>query len=252
MITAAFDISGILAKAKRINKITQADMRGFIRKQMASTISSSGKVPGVIQITPPFGSRKGREAQHAGRLGIDTDLSGVFVGVKLKGRREIKQVFGRPLKRSVFVKTKEVNLDVEAIYRARVGRRSELRGLAGRITRGRKQAYYVSKPKLEKLRRKLYQRVGWACACWYQAGIKAGLDLKGVPAWVKNHSGAPGVAQIRQAGTNFSITVTNRVPYGNALNLADKARRALGYRLKAMQRELPSFISAILKKAQAN
>lgn len=249
MISAQFDVSGILAKAKRVNKITQADMRVFIRRQMTTTVSSSGKIPGVIQITPPFGSRKGSDALKAGKLGIDTDLSGVFAGVQLKRQRTIRQAFGHELKTPVIVPAKEINPDVRSIYDERKRRQSA--GSRKRLSRGRKQAYYVAKPKLEALRRTLYAHIGWAAACWYQAGIKAGLDLKGVPAWVKRHSGAPGAASISQTSTNFSIRISNHAPYGSALNLADKARRALGYRLKAMQRELPRFISAVLKKARA-
>lgn len=249
MITSKFDISGILAKSKRINKITQADMRGFVRRQMTLTISSSGKVPGVIQITAPFGKRKGSEAFKAGKLGIDTDLSGVFQGVKLKGRRTITQAFGRPMETPVTVRTTETHPDVQSIYDRRKARQSATG--RRRLSRGQRAAYYVSKSKLEALRRKLHARVGWACACWYQAGLKAGLSVKGIPAWVKRHTGAPGSAAIRQTNTNFSISVTNQAPYGAALNLADKARIALGYRMEAMQRELPRFIAAILKKARA-
>lgn len=250
MIKTTFDVSGILAKARRINKITQEDMRGFIRKQMTNAISSSGKVPGVIQITPPFGSRKGREALQAGKLGVDRDLSGVFQGVKIKGRRTITQAFGRPLESPVTVRTKEQHPDVESIYRRRKARQ----GATGRklLSRGQRAAYYVSKSKLDSLRRKLYRRVGFAAACWYHAALNAGLQLKGIPAWVKNQSGAPGTATIKQTATNFSIATRNLCPYGAALNLHDKARRALDYRMSAMQRELPRFISATLKKARAN
>lgn len=250
MITAKFDVSGILAKAKRINRITQADMRAFIRRQMTLTISSSGNVPGVIQITPPFGRSKSAAALRAGKGGIDRDLAAVFQPVKIKGRRSITQVFGRPLLQPVSVQTRERHPDVEAIYAQR--RAAQSKSSRKRLSRGQSAAWYVSATKLNRLRRKLYARIGWACACWYQAAVKAGLTLRGVPAWVQRHTGAPGAASIRQTATNFSITVTNRAPYGAALNLAAKAKAALGYRLKAMQRELPHFISGILKKARAN
>lgn len=255
MITSQFDVSGILAKAKRVNKITQEDMRGFIRKQMTSTISSSGKVPGVIQITPPFGRRRGSAAFQAGKLGVDQDLSGVFQGVRIKGTRQLPHLFGNESpdtgnKPPYRIPAKEEHPNVEAIYKQRKARQ----GGSGRkrLSRGQKAAYYVSKPKLEALRRKLYARIGWAAACWYRAGIKAKLDLKGVPAWVKRHSSATGTAVLKQTATNFSITVSNPVSYGAALNLGAKARTALDYRLRAMKRELPRFISAVLKKARAN
>jgi|GEM_PF-5561674 len=249
MLTASFDISTLIGNLSTVAKVTGQEMKDLVNTHAALFIFNANRsAPGVINITAPYSAGKGKEAERAGQAGIDRDLGGVFVGVRLKGFRTIKQCFGKPMRKPVRVPTVERYPNVEAIYNYRRSRQS----INGRklLSRGRKQAFYVSKPKLKALRKKLYGRIGWACGAWHQAGMQAGLSMRGVPSWIRRHTGAPGSASVRITPSGFTIELRNRTPYGGPIQMANKARIALGYREAAMLRSLPSLKRAALRKAK--
>jgi len=255
MITASINIGPLLADIKRAAELTAADTEAMIRQEATLFVYNAGKIPGIINVTPPFSQgKKGKAGLEQGKGKIDADLLGIFAPVSLKGQRTITHLFGDKdpnvgRKPPYIVSTKERHPDVKAIYTTRNNRR----GKGKSMTRGQAAAWYVDEQKFEALRKELHGHIGWACACWYAASVAAGLSPKGVPAWIRRHTSAPGDgASIHISATAFQITLSSALDYNDAMNMGDKARRVLGYRENALQRRLPYMVRAALKKANLN
>jgi len=246
--TLTFDIAPLLGQIKRASELMERDVDDMIRGVATRSIFNTGRIPGVINITPPFsGDTKGKAGLAAGKASIDRDTGGIFSGVTLKHQRAITHVFGKPVNTPIIVPTKELKPNVKAIYDERNARR---RGK--RLRRGQKAAHYVDINKLNAVRAKLYQRIGWACAAWYQAAITTGLAPRGVPAWVKRHSAAPGVGSISVGKGAFSVTLISSLDYNDALGMESKMARVMGYQENALKRQMPYLVRAALKKAGMN
>lgn len=255
MIAASINIGPLLADIRRAAELTAADTEKLVRSEASSFIYSNTNIPGIINITAPFSSgKKGKAGLAQGKDKIDADLLGIFAPVSLKGQRTITHLFGDKdpqvgRKPPYIVQTKEVHPDVRAIYDTRNGRRRGGKGL----TRGQRAAWYVDEQKFEALRKELHSRVGWTCACWYRAAVEAELAIRGMPAWIKRHTGAPGNgAAVHVSATNFEITLSSDLSYNDALAMAEKAQRVLGYRRNSLERRLPYLVRAALKKANLN
>ncbi len=248
-IVGSIDVAGILGSCARARSLLPEEVATITKEQATLLVSSSGSTPGIIQLTPPFAGKNGG-GLASGKHGINRDLAGIFVPVALKGRRKVTQMFGKPLKKPVFVTTREKYPNVGEIYNERKARQI----IAGRklVSLGRRQPYYVDKTKLELLRRELYTHIGWAAACWLVAALEAGLDPKGVPPFVQALTAAPGSAVIEVTNTSFSLLLSSSLPYNQALDMARKVATVCGYRQNAFTREVNSKVGAILKRAGLN
>lgn len=255
LIVAQFDIAPFLGQIKQAAALTERDTEELIRREATLFVyNPNPSVPGVINITPPLGDgTKGKAGLVAGKEKIDRDLFGIFAPRVLTGTRTIDHLFGDKSpdvgrQPPYVVPTKELNPDVLGIYNQRNSRRKQGRALS----RGRKQPWYVDKGKFEALRQNLHKRVGWTCAAWYVSAVAAGLDPRGVPAWIKQHTGASGTASITISATGFAIVLTSSTQWNASLRMDEKAAAVIGYRERALQRSLPYAVRAILKKANLN
>jgi hypothetical protein len=251
-VNGTFDISPLLVKLDKLHVLTNTDMRGLIEQQATLFVFSSGKIPGLMNLLPPFSAgRKGKEGLAQGMNKIDSDLAGIFEAVTIKGTRTINHLFGDTNPQGVgksppyIVKTIERHPDVQAIYDQRNSHRH-----GGRLTRGGKAAFYVDREKLNVLRQKLYGRIGWACAAWYKAAVEAGLRPRGVPGWIMRHTSAPGLGVIETTDTSFRITMSSDLKYNDGLEMERKAAVAMSYRLSATERRIPFIVRAAAKKLQ--
>jgi hypothetical protein len=245
------DITPYLEKLNQLSKIALVDMQDLMRQEAALFVFNGGKIPGIINITPPFSAKDpgGRSALFAGRIKINQDLAAVFQPVKLKGHREISTVFGHKLSTPVKVPTRERHPDVSGIYKQRRDRKNSTgRKIMGR---GQRAPYYVDRAKLESIRKAAHARIGFAAAAWYQAAMQCSppLALKGVPDWVKKHSDVPGVGRITPTEHGIRIELSSSLSYNTALDMQGKATRVLGYRQSALERRLPHALAAAAKKA---
>jgi hypothetical protein len=254
-LTARLDVSAYLQKLGNMAAMTGQEMQALMKQEATLFIYNSGKIPGVINITPPFSSRSKDSASAllSAQRSIDRDLSGVFAPVTLKGKRTITHLFGKTKVRAgnpppYTVTTKEKHPDVAAIVKKRWDAKN--RGISRRMTRGQKSAYYVDAIKLSIVRKESRAMIGLAAASWYQAAVSSGLTPRGVPAWVTRHSSAFGAGFIRTSATSITIQISSRLPYNTALGMQGKAVRVLGYRQGALERRLPYIIKALAKKAQ--
>jgi hypothetical protein len=237
------DIRGLLAKGRKGRKVLRKVMEKVVPEE------ARGFVRTVVADTPPANKRvKGKEAQRAGERAIDRDLKAVFTPVVLKRKRAVTHLFGNKhpktgSKPPWFVRTKEVNPDVEKIYEER-----RARGLArGRkMTRGRRQAWYVSLAKYNKLRTKLRKRVGALAGGWNATAVKVGAKL---PAWVRRHGTERGKVQVKLRRTSYVITMRNQVRYGRKLGLQGRVDRAARKQAGKLRRRLPYVLRAEMRMA---
>lgn len=243
------DINPYLEKLGKFSEIAAVDMKSLMTQEATLAIwNSNPKVPGVINISAPFSDRAkdGASALAAGRLAARRDLGGVFSPVTLKGTRTITKVFGKPLSSPVTIRTKERWPNVQGIRDERWKRKNETH--AKRATRGRKQPFYVDQSKLVSVLRRSYDRIGVACACWWEAGLDARLKPRGVPSFVTRHKGAPGSGTNVDDADSIRITIRSSLTYNGSLGMLEKMDRVLGYRDAALARRLPYVIAAIVRK----
>lgn len=218
-------------------------------KELSAVLKDEARllVKEVINLTPPAGGGViGNAAKKRGEAAVERDIGGLFVGKRLKGRREIKKVFGRTPKKKIFVKTKELHPDVRAIYDARSAK-DRFQGHF--ITRGQKAAFYVDAAKLTALRVAQKKKVGKLASGWVPA-LKA-LDSSG-QSWVERHlaTGTRGTAHLDKSdelNPNFEATAT--VKGEIAYELQRRLKSAVAIRRNKMLRRLPYVLAAVAKKA---
>lgn len=242
------DYSRFETAAGKLSAIVDDDLSNFMQTQ------ARGWLGEVFKLTPPASGGKGgrRAALNDGKEAINRDLSGLFKPVQIKGTRTINHLFGDFTPDGVgkqppyVVPTRELYPNPETVYLARVNKRSELRGLQGLITRGRRQAYYVATDKLERLRQKLHARVGWLASGWNAAAraLKAAI-----PGYASKHS-APGAVSIEVTANRIRVTVENNVSYGPSIaGIQRRLQFALDKQAGKMERQVPHVLKAAAEKS---
>lgn len=260
MITASINIAPLLGKLQRLGSVTKEPMQQLVRDQARLFISSSGNVPGMIQVTPPFS--QGTSAAKAKKQGEG------------KVRRDIRRVYGLPSDLFALIKAKEpkragvfwalmVKADYERAnnlaqhitgYRMRPfdGGAAHLRrrNADGQV-RGRHISFYVLDPigkegALDRYIDEHVDNVGTYASGFNAAALQ--LGAKGVPGWVLDHGTRFSGISIQETPTSFYITIDDRVPFG----ISDTIRRmdyVLRYRGNALTRSMPHIIRNAIKKS---
>lgn len=202
------------------------------------TRAARGVTRRVISITPPASQGvTGAAAKRAGQLKIASQMSALLAPVKLKGRRKITTVFGRKLKKPVFVATRELHPDVAGLYAANI--RSASSGVGLRLQNykpGRK--FYVDVRKFRAVLTARQSAVGKLAAGWVAAADS--LDVP-VQQWISRHGASRGTITSDLRSAKMRITVRNLAPNLPANLRAEMDRRivyAVGYQRSAMQREI--------------
>ena len=221
-------------------------------KELSAVLKDEARllVKEVINLTPPAGGGViGAAAKRRGEAAVDRDIGGLFVGKRLKGRRQITKVFGKTPKKKIFVKTKELHPNVRAIYEDRRAKDNFTAGGLDHITRGQKAAYYVDSAKLAALRTAQKKKVGKLASGWVPA-LKE-LDASG-QSWIERHlsSGTRGTAHLDKSDElmpNFEAAcmVKGEIAY----ELQRRMRSAVEIRKNKMLRRLPYVLAAVAKKA---
>lgn len=215
---------------------------------------SKGVMTTLLSITPPAAGRRAGEKvggadgsdahdHQRGANSIDRDLHAIFKPIHLKGSRTVNTVFGKRIAQPVSVPTKEKYPDVAAIYAIRNKRRH-----GGKLTRGRRAAYYVGENKLSALAATLKKRIGYAAAGFAPAAKAVGARL---PSYAKGKN-APGVGLFEVTETEFHFHAENLVPYIGAIAEGDMQRRlqyALESQTNAMLRRVPYMAAAAARQA---
>lgn len=218
-------------------------------KELSDVLKDESRllVKEVINLTPPAGGGvTGAAAKRRGEAAVERDIGGLFVGRRIKGRRQITKVFGRTPKKRVFVKTKELHPDVRAIYDVRSAK-DRFQGKF--ITRGQKAAFYVDNSKLVALRTAQKKKVGKLASGWVPA-LKA-LDSSGA-SWIERHlaTGTRGTAHLDKADElNPNFEAECQVKGDIAYELQRRLRSAVEIRKNKMLRRLPHVMAAVARKA---
>lgn len=190
-----------------------------------------GVVRRLLELTPPaHGSVTGAAAYRYGRKRISRDLLKVLAPRRLKGKRKITHVFGRPLRRPIFVPTKEKYPDVRMAYREVARFRNQGVGVrTGRV----RDVRYVDRTKFKALEKRLHSHVGRLASGWVAAA--AALEVP-VQAWIRRHGGSRGAVKMNLVTAHMSIQILNRLPSGLPGHVRSELERRVPYAVK-YQRE---------------
>lgn len=250
---------------KRFPRESEKEVDVWLDKNLRALISSSGNIPGLVQISPPLSEGvKGAEAKKYAQKKVASDIKRVFATASyafktIKSKDPIMaQVFWAHIKKgrledarkimaqfsyNVRIKTAPIvdspDFSFHAGARRKNGTVGKWRNVNQVIVRSGKLNAYI---------KKIQGRVGYlASSIPTAAGNKFGA-LKGVPNWVKTKKSGHGYAKRNRRGTRKSTTLGFQ---RDMSGLQGQFDRVLNKRLKAMERELPSIASALEKKLRA-
>lgn len=244
-------------------------LREFMRKSGRALISSSGKVPGIVQVTAPHSQgKKGSAAKKQGEAAVSVDIN---------------RVYGSPGKLYALIRDRDTGAAAgfwklvkakdwsaaNAIAERLTGKRlrefddgsahDARRNNRGRVS-GRDPSIYIAQlggrdgkapgPWVSKYIKEKQKRVGLLSAAVVNSATSKFGPLSGVPEWVKRHTNASGGRCLLDEKANgFVISVENLSRRGQK-DLQRKFDYVAGYRFNAMKRELPFVARALEKKLQ--
>lgn len=271
----------LLQRLREYPRFVNAQGLALLRKNARTLISSSGSVPGLVQVTPPFSQGvRGSQAKAQGEMAITKELLGIRGG----GGRRTGGVFtvmaDDLLARNAQIHTggatvrlfAKKNGDVYGCDRALFKPRASIAEMyaqhqsmrrkdghvseAGGRTRdiGRWKfitQMVVSRTAYLRYERFIHRRVGMLAASIVDAYNGKYGPLRGVPAWISRHtrswaSGSMIEVPFSSRGMIIRISI-------DAGGLSSEMQRRFGYvvdyRMRAMEREAPYFLRAAAKSA---
>lgn len=264
-ITAKIDASRLLKVLARFPAQTAAEQDKLLNDNVRLLISSSGNVPGLVQIIPPHSQGKsGTAAKKQGEGAVMRDLSRVYANpgtvyamMKSIGAQGAAAGYWAAWKVKDLAKMQRIADSVPSLPSQFKKHRSfddgsehqKRRGRNGRVN-GIKPSFVVTDPAAMKAyRRRKLKNVGMLASAVPSAYSGRYGPLRGVPAWVKRHSAPGGYVreQKTSAGRVVKIGITDRA-------ISDMQRRfnyVLKYRVAAIQRQLPFMARSLEKKLAA-
>lgn len=260
MLVADVDLYSIESVLNKFPGSLAGEMENLVNETGRLLISSSGKVPGLVQVTPPLGPAKGTEAKRIGERAVSRDISKVYANpgrvwaaIKALGQQNAAQGYWQAIQKKDFLAAQKIVERIRGLPYYMRDMRPFDDGAAHQVRRkkdGRVAGKYPDFVVTDRMALKTYgvkkrKLVGLLAAGWVSDAGKLG-QVRGVPAWVKRHSAPFGlVRQIRRAGA-YQIEIVNNTPYAGR----EEQRRAdivLLYRVAALKRQLP-FIARRLEE----
>lgn len=263
MITGTVDIRRLLGVIRQFPGSSNVTMDQFLDEQTRLLVSSSGKVPGLVQVTPPHGNgATGSDAKKQGEGAVMRDIYRVYATPgrvyelmrsyagepeaarwwKLWKTEPAKAIRYLQLSAPSAIQQLARGWDGGSAHKAARGRNGRVNGVRPRVIVlnevGRLRRY-VNKKK---------RNVGLLASSIPAAvGTRYG-SLKGVPGWVKRHSSSWGYVSDRKtrSGRMITLGVTKSA-------MRDMQRRfsyVLNYRLRAWERQLPYLIRKLEQRLQ--
>lgn len=261
MILAKVSLGRIVPLLHQAPHIARPVMQTFIRDSARTLISSSGSTPGLVQVTPPNQGKATIQAKKTGEAAIMRDVYRVYttpgevykllralnanaaaafwLHAKNKRWEQAQKILDGFPSLPAYARTLKA-FDDGAAHRARRNNR-------GRVS-GKAPSMLVADGKwIRRFLRDKQKRVGLLAASIPAAYNGRYGPLKGLPSWITRHasSWAPGFVIERAAKDGSTITIG--INAGSNLN-RDAQRRfnyVLGYRIKAMKRQLPYLARVI-------
>lgn len=261
MITAELDMAPLVRKLRQLGHATRQPMEQLVREQARLFVSSSGNVPGMVQVTPPFSAgARGTAAKKRGEARIASDISKIYLtpgrAFSILTRSNSKMAAG-------FWRAVSLKRWTEAARLLRVSG-TELAGMSlgsfdggalhtalrsranGRVSLRHARMVVVDEQSLVKYIRAKQAKVGTLASGMNRAATA--LGAKGVPSWVMRHGSRFSSFSIQSAPGSFYIIIGAGVPFAQA----DTVRRmtyVLQYRSNALTRAMPHIIRKMVRTA---
>lgn len=265
MILAKVNLGRILSLIRRAPDIARPVMMKFMHDSARTLISSSGKVPGLVQVTPPHSEgMKGSKAKQQGEKAVTAGVWQVYAGpskvyelIKAKAGPGPAAGFWKAVKQKNWSQADQImrrvlgqNLDAFDDGAAHAKRRNR----RGRVRGGSRPSLFVrdTKPVRGFIARKK-RNVGLLAASIPAAYNGRFGPLNGIPAWISRHQSSWGKGFVMERESRRGgLLITIKVNAG-VLNQEMQRRfnYVLGYRIRAMQRQLPYIARHIEQKLAA-
>lgn len=265
MISGKLDLTPLLRRMRATPEILHEQIQKMVLAESRLLVSSSGKIPGLVQVTPPFSNGvKGIAAKKQGEVRVEDDIRKAY-GSPSDLWRLIRDAAGRgpadnfwaymKLKRweqanqiaMKFTGYQLESFDGGAEHRARRDARTgHVRG--GKQPRDKRVFLSPAAARsFEAYIKRKKNQVGLLASSLPSAASALG-KITGVPAWVSRHHGPWGRCGITRTRNSLHVTLglTQRA-------IADLQRRfgyVLDYRVKAFQRQIPYIKRHALKQAR--
>lgn len=246
---------------ERFPRESEKELDDWLDKNARALISSSGKVPGLVQVTPPFSEGvKGIAAKKQGEAAVMRDIwkvyatpSNIYEVLAKSDTWKAKAWYalwktnkGRSLdflKKHApsSIRSLSLGFDNGAAHIA-------ARGKNGRV-KGGYRAIVTSSAAVKRYVKTRQKNVGTMAASVPTAAGSTFGALKGIPKWISAKRSRYGYARRNKSGRKKSVTfgVTN----GAITDLQRRFNYALGYRFKAMEREIPYVARSLEKRLRS-
>lgn len=263
MIVAQVNLAGYVAVLRRFPGAAGTTMDRFLDEQARLLVSSSGKVPGMVQVTPPHSAGvRGSDAKKQGERAVTRDIAKVYASpakvyaaLKALGLHRPAAAYWAHLRKGDVDRANRIassapglaahlrqpirEWDDGAEHQRRRGHDGRVKGdvpsmvirSTAMLWRGRNPGTYT--------KRKLSNVGLLASSLPHAVGGRFG-PLSGVPGFVKRHSGAWGICRTRR--TRNGRVVTLGISKGAHGEMQRRFNYVLQYRMNALQRQLPYLI----------
>jgi|688.fasta_scaffold02660_11 hypothetical protein len=237
-------------------------MREFMKKQGRLLVSSGGNVPGLVQVTAPHSkSVRGIKARVQGEMAVKNDVWKVYGRMEamfplIRSRDPEKaNEFWALIKKGQRAKAEKIAQKITGLMLGPWdggNEHNKRRGRNGRV-KGETPSYFIrgtSAPIKKHIRHKMAKVGTLAAAVVNSAEAKLG-PLKSVPSFVRRnaHKGG-GRVLLLENRSGVEVIVENLNPRMQS-DLQRKFDYVLGYRLAAVERQLPFIARNIEKKLAA-
>jgi hypothetical protein len=265
MITANVDLSRLMRKMKAAPAAIHDELQKKFRDEARLLVSSSGKVPGLIQVTAPSQGKSNIEANKRGEAKVASDVrkaygtaSDLWRLIKDKEGKGVADNFWAYMKLKRWHQANEIAIRITGKYldvfdagREHARRRNPRTGrvIGGEQPRHKNHFLAPTQDKaLDSYIKKKQRNVGMLASALYHAASPKLGKINGVPGWILRHK-APWGSCHEIIGTNkyfVIIGLTDRIT-------KDTGRQfgyVLKYRYAAIERQIPYIKRAALKRAQ--
>lgn len=263
MIVAEVNVRRMLQVIRQFPSTSNVTMEGFLKDQTRLLISSSGAVPGLVQVSPPFGNgAKGSQAKKQGEAAVAGDIYSVYATpghvhelIRRHGGARLAAAWWKVWKTNPasarqwlaqnapgFVKSLPVGWDDGTVHRA-------ARGNDGRVRAGRPRMIVLNE--LGRLKRYVAKRkrnVGLVAASIPAAAGGRFGQLKGIPAWIARHESTWGF--VREERKPNGKIITLGISKRGIRGLQRRFTSVLTYRMKALERQLPYLTRKLDRQLQ--
>jgi len=245
--------------ARIIEKVVEVDAKGFIKD--------------VVAITPPSMGKADKQSQKRGEMAIIHELlgtrgsngalrtGGVFIVMaddimaKATQREETVRLFATKDGKVYGCDTRffRPNATVDEMFdyhqskRMKNGKVSTAGGRTRDVGRWKFiEQMVVSTTAWKRYLKFILDRVGMLAGGFNAAAKQLGVPL---PAWIKRHGTSRGAVTIKRSRGHFTITISNRVKYGNQNDLPRRMRYVLqsDKRKKRIVMRIKGEIRAVLR-----